>query len=209
MIRAGAGDAMSIEQIVRKIDEDAEKAAGSVVEQARAQARSIVERYEAAAGMLRSEFEDLADRKAAEEERRLLVSEELELRKAVLVRKREILAGIYDEAKRTIGRLTGEEYLDLLASMIAARAVSGREQIVPAAGQRSLLGERFLARVGEAFGGDARFNVVGEEGTFAWGVVLREGRRIVDLSLDTVFEQVRELVEPEVAAILFAGEPED
>jgi len=33
--------------------------------------------------------------------------------------------------------------------------------------------------------------------------VLREGRRTVDLSLDAVFDQVMDRIEPEVSAILF------
>lgn len=200
---------MSIERILQKIDDDAANAARAVVEEARAEAAKILARYEAAAGQLRGELEAHAERKAAEEKRRLLVGEELELRKAALVGRHEILAGIYDEARSAIGGLAGGAYLDLLCSMIASHAVSGREEIVPAAGQRALLDAAFLKKVGAAFGGEARFTVAGEEGSFAWGVVLREGKRVVDLSLETVFEQVRERIEPEVSAVLFTGEGGD
>lgn len=197
---------MSIEQILRKIDDDAAGAAGAVVEEAEAEARRIADRYEAAAGKLRVELEELADRKAAEERRRLLVGEELELRKAALVEKRRILSELYDEAKREIGGLSRGEYLDLLVSLIASRAVSGAEEIVPAAGQRSLLDDAFLEKAGASFDGDARFSVAAEEGAFAWGIVLREGKRVVDLSLETIFGQVMERIEPEVSAILFSPE---
>jgi V/A-type H+-transporting ATPase subunit E len=194
---------MSIEQILKKIDDDAAAAAGGIVEEARTEAGRIARQYEAAAKKLRAQLEELAGRKAAEEKRRLLVSEELELRKAALVAKRRILSELYDEAKRKIGALSGAEYLDLLASMVAARAATGREEIVPAAGQRGLLDKAFLGKVAGAFDGEAKFTVSDREGEFAWGVVLREGKRVVDLSLETVFEQVRERIEPEVSAILF------
>jgi V/A-type H+/Na+-transporting ATPase subunit E len=200
---------MSIEQILRKIDDDAAARAAEVVEEASAEARRIAGQYEAAAGKLKAELEDLAVRKAAEEERRLLVSEELELRKAALVAKHRILADLYDEAKQKIASLTGAGYLDLLASLIAARSATGREEIVPAAGQRGLLDKAFLRKVASSFDGTAAFTVAEREGEFAWGVVLREGKRVVDLSLGTVFDQVRERVEPEVSAILFMGKRGD
>lgn len=196
---------MSIERILGKIDEDSAEAVRRVIEEAEAEARRIAGRYEAAAAKLRSELEELAGRKAADEKRRLIVAEELELRKAALVKKREILSDLYDEAKGTIGALSGGEYLDLLVSLVAARAVSGREEIVPAAGQRGLLDNAFLAKLGASFEGDARFSVARDEGTFTWGVVLREGKRTVDLSLETLFKQVGERLEPDVSAILFAG----
>lgn len=200
---------MAIEQILQKIEDDAAEAARAVIAEAEAEAQRIAARAEADAGALRAELEALADRKAEEETRRLIVGAQLETRKAELVRKRELLGEVYDEARRAIAGLSGDEYLGLLASMIAARAVSGREEIVPAAGQRDLLDGAFLARVGEAFRAGAAFTVAAEEGPFDWGVVLREGRRTVDLSLETVFEQVRERIEPEVSAILFGGPRKD
>jgi vacuolar-type H+-ATPase subunit E/Vma4 len=195
---------MSIENILGKIDKDSAAAVEAALERAREEAAALSNRYARRAAELEAEFKARAGKKAAEEKRRLLVSEQLELRKAALVKKREILSEIYEEAKKSIASLSGEEYLSLLRALILARTVSGREEIVPASGQSSMLSADFISKLNGEYAAGGSFTVAQEEGEFGWGVVLREGRRTVDLSLAKVFEQVVDRIEPEIAAILFA-----
>lgn len=195
---------MSIENILRRIDAEAEAAAGEVLGRARAEAERLIRRYAAEAARLEEQLESQARRKAEEERRRLLVSEQLELRKATLEKKRAILAGLYAEARERLARLERGAYLDLLAALVAARAATGREEIVAAAGQRKLLEGEFMARINAARPGGGKFALAKAEGDFAWGVLLREGKRLVDLRLDAVFEQAVERIEPDISAILFA-----
>jgi V/A-type H+-transporting ATPase subunit E len=197
---------MPIENILRKIEEEASAAAARIVEAAKEEGLRLGEEYSARASKLAEQFEKRGARKAAEEKHRILVSEQLELRKAVLKRKREILGELYSETKRKIEEISGEEYLDLLESMIVEGATSGSEEIVPASGQKRLFTKRFIEKLNKSFASGASFSVAGEEGDFTWGVVLREGRRMIDLSLETVFGRVIEELEPEVSGILFPGD---
>ncbi len=194
---------MSIENILSKIDEDSRAAVAAALERAGEEAATLLARYARRAEELETGLNSRAEKKAAEEKRRLLVSEQLELRKADLVRRREILSKLYDEARKNIAALSGEDYLALIRALVISKAISGAEEIMPAAGQTALLSSDFLTKLNGEYPVGGKFTVAAEEGAFEWGVVLREGRRRVDLSLGTVFEQVMDRLEPEVAAILF------
>ncbi len=194
---------MSIENILSRIEEDSRAAVEASLGRAKEEADSLSASYARRAGEIEATLRARAVKKAAEEKRRLMVSEQLELRKAGLVKKRELLSRLYEEARGKIASLSGEEYLSLIRSLVRSRAVSGGEEIVPAAGQKAMLTREFLQKLNDEYPGGGRFTVSPEEGDFDWGVVLQEGRRRVDLSLDTIFAQAMDRIEPEIAAILF------
>jgi vacuolar-type H+-ATPase subunit E/Vma4 len=194
---------MSIENILSRIDEDSRAAVAAALERAGEEAAALSARYARRAEELGAGLSSRAEKKAVEEKRRLLVSEQLELRKADLIRRREILSKLYDEARKNIAALSGEDYLALIRTLVISSTISGAEEIVPAAGQTALLSSDFLAKLNAGYPGGGKFTIAAEEGAFEWGVVLKESRRTVDLSLDSVFDQVMDRIEPEVAAILF------
>ncbi|MBN1885765.1 MAG: V-type ATP synthase subunit E [Candidatus Krumholzibacteriota bacterium] len=197
---------MAIEHILKRIEEEAAAAVKERVAAAEREAERIGAEFAAGGERLAAELRARAGKRAAEEERRIVVGEQLELRKALLAKKREILEEIYAEAKSRLAELDGDDYLATVGGIIVERAVTGREEIVSAAAKRDLFTPAFLSSLNEAWPGGGDFRLAGDSGDFAWGVVLREGKRIVDLSLDVFFEQVRERVEPGIGAILFREE---
>ena len=194
---------MSVENILKRIAEETEEAIGAVRGETEKRIAVIREEYAKKGGTLRTELERAARMKAADEERRLIIGEELELRKAALTRKREILEEIYGEARKRIESLPPEKYLDLLRSLIVRHSLSGKEEIVPPAAQRRMFTAEFLASLNQLRGADAAFTLADTPGDFTWGVVLREGQRRVDLTLDVVFDQLKARVEPQIAVVLF------
>jgi vacuolar-type H+-ATPase subunit E/Vma4 len=194
---------MSIENILKRIDEETQAAAGEIMSIGEAKAGGVRDEYAKQGLKIREELENRARMRAADEERRLIVGEELELRKASLVRKREILDEIYGEARKRIVCLPTAGYIELLKALIVGNAQSGREELVVSAAQREILSREFIEALNEAQGGGAAFSLAETPGDFAWGVVLREGQRSVDLTLDVLFEQLKTSVESEIAGILF------
>jgi V/A-type H+-transporting ATPase subunit E len=195
---------MSIENILERIKEEASSAAEELVGKAEKEAERIRGSYEAEGAELKEKLEQQAGNRAVEEKRRLIVNEELELRKQLLRKKREILDGLYEQAKGEMERLGKEEYLDLIKEMILRGAISGNEEIVVAKEQSDLYGDAFL----DALNGENKlgkgFKLAKDTGDFSWGVVLREGQRIVDLTLGVLVEQLRERIESEIAPVLFS-----
>jgi len=194
---------MSIENILKRIEDEAEEAAREILGKADAQVSHIREDYAKKGEKLREELEHSVRAKAADEERRLVVGEELELRKAFLVRKREILGEVYAEARRRIESLPQEAYLDLLRSLVVKHSLSGREEIIVPAAHRDIFTADFIESLNRAKGGGAAFLLAESSGDFPWGVVLRAGQRRVDLTLEVVFGQVKTSIESIIAGILF------
>jgi V/A-type H+-transporting ATPase subunit E len=195
---------MSIESILERIGVEARDAAREIIAGARAEAEAIAENHAGRAEKLRNELEGKARARAAEEENRLIVSEQLELRKAVLAKKREILDHLYVKAAGRLESISGGDFQSLMQELIVANAISGREEIVVAPGQKKYFTTEFMGGLNSSYPGTGSFTVAGEVGDFSWGVVLREGRRAVDLSLDVLFEQLKEKAEARIAVVLFA-----
>jgi vacuolar-type H+-ATPase subunit E/Vma4 len=196
---------MPIEKIFDRINAEAEAAAGEVLTRAGEESAAVSKEYTGRASRLDAELKAYAEKKAGEAEKHLIVSEQLELRKSVLSRKREILESVYDEAKKKISALSPEESREVLKNMIISSAVTGDEEIVVAPSQVGIFDEGFMVELRDGFKGNGSFRLAADKGDFAWGVVMREGRRTVDLSLDVVFKQLREKIEPRIAAMLFGG----
>lgn len=198
---------MSMETILSRIERDAEAAARKIIEEAEAEARSIAEEYATEGNELMRELDRLARARAEEEERRLLVNEELQLRKRFLEKKREILDALYAEASKRIASLEREEYLELTKRLITGRAISFEEEIVVPKGQRDIFDSAFVDSLNASSGKrKSAFSISKETGEFEWGVVLVEGRRRIDLTLDVLIGQLRDRIEPRIAAVLFADE---
>ncbi len=194
---------MAIEDILKRIEEESGAAVEEVLEEARRQAETIRAAYAKRAEDLGAELRRHAEKKAREEEKRLVVSEQLDIRKALLARKREILDTLYENARRRIEKMPRERYRDIMRRFIIARAVSGGEEIVASPRHREIFTDDFITELRRGFPGGGSFTMADQAGDFGWGVVLREGRRVVNLSLNVLFEQLRERVESRIAAVLF------
>jgi V/A-type H+-transporting ATPase subunit E len=197
---------MSIEKIFERISSEADSAVEEILAGAREEAEKIKAEYASSAGQLAAKLGSYAERKGQEEEKHLIVSEQLLLRKKMLSEKRRILEKVYEDARQRIEKLPDEKYREIIAGMILARAVSGKEEIIVASGRQAGLDEGFVKSLNKEFKGGGSFTLAGEPGDFSWGVVLREGKRVVDLSLDVVFEQLKEKIEPKIAGLLFPQE---
>lgn len=101
-------------------------------------------------------------------------------------------------------KLDGKEYTDLMKGMILRSAISGNEEIIVSKEQKKLFSGAFLDELNKENDLGKGFELAEEPGDFSWGVVLKEGRRIVDLTLDVLMEQLRERIESEIAPILFS-----
>ncbi|GEM_PF-1632424 len=197
---------MSIKEILERIEGESESTVDGILEKARMEAASIADQYGEKARKLEEKLQARAKIKARGEEKKLIVNEQLELKKSYLAKKREILEEIYEEAGRKIRSLSGGEYLDMLRGLILSRAVTGREELIVPPGQEGLFDADFIGSLNSGFPSGGDFSISGDKGDFTWGVVLREGRRIIDLSFDVLYEQLKEEIEPELSSVLFTGD---
>lgn len=195
---------MSIENILDRIGTEAEESAREITTRATAEAGAIEREHAKKAEKLKAELDGKAHTRAIEEEKRLIVSEQLELRKTLLAKKREILDQLYMKAADRLESISGGDFQQLMQELIVAGAISGTEEIVVASKQKKFFTPEFIDKLNGAYPGTGSFTVADVTGDFSWGVVLREGKRVVDLSLDVLFEQLKEKVESDIAGALFS-----
>ena len=131
---------------------------------------------------------------------------EMEARKSVLALKQEMVAAVFEEARRELADLPGEEYVAFLAKMASEAASSGTEEL--------LLNERDKAGCGKAVckAANALLTAKGMHGgltlsedtaDIAGGLILRQGGIEVNCAVDTLIEQQRGSLSAQVAAELF------
>ena len=131
---------------------------------------------------------------------------EMEARKSVLALKQEMVAAVFEEARRELSGLPGEEYVAFLAKMASEAASSGTEEL--------LLNERDKAASGKAVckAANALLTAKGMHGgltlsedtaDIAGGLILRQGGIEVNCAVDTLIEQQRGSLSAQVAAELF------
>ncbi|MBN2070684.1 MAG: V-type ATP synthase subunit E [Candidatus Krumholzibacteriota bacterium] len=195
---------MAIEKIFERITGDAERTVREILDAGELESRAVKKEYLEKAGQLKDRLRSYAGKKAQEEEKHLIVNEQLELKKVVLKKKRDVLEKIYTDAKKRIEKLGAEETGRILRDLILDKAVSGKEEIIVSSSQRGIFSDRYIDELNKKFEGGGSFTLSADPGEFSWGVVLREGRRVVDLSLEVIFDQLKEKIEPKIAASLFA-----
>ncbi|MDZ7860975.1 MAG: V-type ATP synthase subunit E family protein [Candidatus Krumholzibacteriota bacterium] len=194
---------MSIENIINTIDKEAESEAGRIITEAEEKADKIREEYSDRAKALSAKLKKESENKADEQYRRLIVNEQLELRKSLLSKKHEILEALYREAEKKIKEIPRKEYIEFMKELILKRTLSGSEEIIVSKEQRDLFDGDFIDSLNRAFPGGGNFTLSDSEADYSWGVVLKEDKRVIDLSIGVLFDQIAERVESQVAALLF------
>lgn len=197
---------MSIENIINTIGKEAESEAGRIINEAEEKADKIRKEYSDKGKELSAKLKKESENKADEHYRRLIVNEQLELRKSLLSKKHEILEALYREAEKKIKEMPRKEYLGFIKDLILKRTLSGSEEIIVSKEQSDLFDGDFIDSLNKAFPGGGNFTLSDSKADITWGVILKEDRRTIDLSIGVLFDQITERVESKVAALLF---PED
>ncbi len=197
---------MALEDILRKIREDAEAEAAKVLAAARADEERLLAQGRAKA-QAAAERIDAAGAAAAEDARRReLATASVEIRRIVLSAKQEILESVFENALDQLASLPDGEYGDLLADLACRAASAGDEMVVVSARDRARLGSDWLALA------NARLQAKGLPGNLVFapatreirgGLILVAGSVEINASFERTLASMRETLEPEIAAMLF------
>lgn len=175
-----------IEKITAKIAADAQAEIDALTAQAQAEADKITAGYKAQAQALRQELEAKGGKAAAEREERMASVAQLEARKAELAAKQDLLDRTFDRALEKLCALKDDQYIDLLARLIAEASSTGQEEILFSQADRARVGEAAVAKANELLAKKA--------GIQAPGVKTGSGK------LDAIVEKVGKAVTAATAA---------
>lgn len=195
---------MALEDIIKKIGEDAQSEADSLLSLARAEAESIREKAHKQAEELRSELTQKAKERAKEHADRVTVLAGLDERKDALREKKRLIEDAFAKAEDRIRNLPPEEYRAFLKPLILGAVESGAEEIIPSSQHRSTFTPEFVKSLNDELGPQkGRLRLSEESGDFSGGFILREGNKETNLTLESLVASQRDRLETLIANILF------
>ncbi len=198
---------MALEDIIKKIDADANRDAEALADEGRQEAESIV-----AAARKRAESEkdrlDAAARQRAEEERnRVVTLARLSARRELLSEKQRLIDRVFEEAHKRLAAMPVDEYRRFVAAVLKDAVETGDEEVVIGENE-DRIDQAFLDAVSREIGGGAKLTLSDERRRIDGGIILKRGKTETNSTLDTILRAAREQNESVVAAILFGSEEE-
>jgi V/A-type H+-transporting ATPase subunit E len=203
---------MSVENIAKRIIDEAQVDARSVSEKAEQEMAKLRSGLEQEERELREETKKKIEVEAEEIVKRRISSARLEVRKRILGQKDMIVGEVYSEAKGRILALSDEEYLNFLKKLVVSYSVGGDETVIfpteDAARLKAKLPqwEKDVTRERKEKGITGSLSLSSETRDIEGGLVLSQGRTEINLGLDGILAETKYLLEGEVTDILFGSQ---
>lgn len=190
-----------LDKITGRITEDAKKRAQDILEDAQAQAQSVRENYARHGQDIRAELLAQAEEQVLSHIQRMKGAGELDGRKELLRVKQELLQAAFDRALEMLRAMPQTEYTAFLSDLLIQAAPQGKAEVIMNPADRSKVGKDVVTRANEALG--AGLTLSEETRPIQGGFVVRSGLVEVNCALETLVEQEKEALYPQVAALLF------
>ncbi len=188
-----------IENIIRRIERDAESRAESIAAEAAREAEEILSEASKKAAEESAEIISKGKADASERKLRLGGVSELEARKSLLSEKQKMIDIAFEKAKAKLQALPAEKYAELLASLATSAAEEASGEIILSEKDRSEVGALLLEKLGK----DNALTISRETREIGGGLVFRSGNTEVNCSFDAIIKGLRETMASEIANVLF------
>lgn len=191
-----------IEKITERIEQDMGAQIAAIQQQAQQQADELTAKYEATA--VREREAILARGRAAADERlqRLAGVAELDGKKLALSTKQEVVERAFTQAAERLTQLPEPQYVELLASLAARAALSGKEEIILSPADYTRYGAAVVAAANQKLAGGA-LTLSASTRPMQGGLLLHEGDIEINCSFESLIRLLHEDTASEVAKILF------
>ncbi len=194
---------MAVEDILKKIEADAEDEARGILERARSEADAITAEARERVGAQRKKLEAASRQRADEERNRVITLARLEARREVLAEKQRLIDRVFERTRERILEMGRDDYQRLMETFFSRVAEPGRCEVIVDPDE-TRMDQAFLDRVSKSVEGCA-LTLSEERRPMGGGFVLRSGRVETNCTLDTILRDARERLETDVAETLFGG----
>lgn len=201
---------MALEDILKKIKEDAEKEAGSIKKEALQEKGRILVEANKTASSQRQSILDKASQTAELEAQRIITTASLDGRKELLSTKQEIINMCFNKTLNELSTMDSESYYELLKQIILNhidRNGTVHTLILSQNDKKRIDSERLVDDVNQTLkkiGVKTQIQLSPEYGSFSGGFLLKSSpNTIKNLSWDIIFRLKRPEWELELSRILF------
>ncbi|MCD6507639.1 V-type ATP synthase subunit E [Candidatus Poribacteria bacterium] len=197
---------MALEDILRKIEEDARREADKILSEARARAEEILHSAEQEAERIRENLLEEARREAQTHKSRLISMAQLDMRKEILQEKQNLIDQVFQIALERLLRMEDEEYRELIREMLKQVVEHGDEEIILCERDKSRISQGFIQTLNkelESEGKPGKLTIAEETGDFSGGFILRRGKIELNNSFDALLQAAKDEMRSELSQILF------
>jgi V/A-type H+/Na+-transporting ATPase subunit E len=190
------------EAIVARIVSDAQAEANEIVREAETKAGETIARHKSQAQEMIEAFGgDIEDKTREVRDRRISVGR-LDMRKKMLSAKQGLIDDAFSGALTMVKKMPDSEYRDIITGLVLDAAEGVDEEIIFGEKDPHKLGEAFVKELnGKLTKGSLTLGAPSAD--FETGCILKRGGRETNCTMAAVLKNIRERIEPEVAARLF------
>ena len=190
------------EKIIAHIQADAKAQVDAILAQAELQCAEIKTGFDKQAAACYSDRIRAGVKACQDEVDSRVRIDQMEARKAVLAVKQEMVAQSFDKALQALVALPEKQYVAFLARLAVKAAVSGDEEIVLNARDRTAVGAKVGAAANAKIPG-GKLTLADDAGDFAGGLILRRGNVEANCTAELLVELARGDMSAEIAGLLF------
>ena len=198
---------MALEDILKKIQDDAKNAASEIKTETEKKIAAIKKKAEEQARAAREEIIKEAETRAGLARQKILSNARLDAKKRLLFIRRELVEKVFGEARKAFLELNKEEARELFKQALCEETDSGEETVVISSTEKTRITKEFIEEVNEALRsrgkkGNLVLQILKTEAEDG-GFLLKGKKMLSDCTFSSMLSTVREDVEPEIAGILF------
>ncbi|MBR5490067.1 MAG: hypothetical protein IKV79_02215 [Oscillospiraceae bacterium] len=196
-----------IEKISARLIGDAQQEIDILKAETDERCAAILGEYEAAAAEAYSQRMARGRALCSQQRERMEASADMEMRKALLAFKQELVSEAFAKAIEAIANLPEDEYIEFLAAMMAKAANSGEEEVLLSAEDSERVGAKAVRRANALIkerGGRGTLSLADETADIPSGFIMRSGNIEINCAGDALVMMQRSALASQVAEILFS-----
>ena len=188
-----------LENIIREIETESAETVSDILGKANDAAAATLRDAEKAAEQLKEGFRREAERKAAETVDRAAANDEMELKRAVLKKKQEIIRETLDGTRRALTEARDKGYFEMLTSLLNRYAAEGKDgEILMTDADKKAMTKEFETAV-SAHGLKVSDKALSADS----GFVLVYGSIEINCTIDAIFDAYADELSDMLGAFLF------
>lgn len=197
---------MNAEQVVNKILSEARQQAAAIAEQMQQKNDAQKRQLEQELSACRAETDRLAKEAAEDKRSRMLAAARMDNARALLAAKVELLDKVFDTAEKRIAQMPDDAYRAMMTQLMVKAVQTGDEEVIVGRDERRInddLIKQVNRQLGAGFKGNLRLS--DKRAEIKGGFILSRGKVQMNASVEVLVGRLRETMETELAAELFAG----